>query len=167
MFLVELAGLCSGQRLQNSYVWSAQDENLRRSSLIGRERVIQLLDRVTCDDLDKTIVKAAALKRAVLVQDAEDRDDLFALLHVDDQRAVLVRSGNMSLQSTDTGQRKLLAFRNELDRCDISPRELRFCQSGTYNAVWDKPMFDPACFVPVGADLAQRFASWRAGRAEW
>ena len=49
--------------------------------------MIQLIDRVDCDGLQKSIVKPEAFKKAVLVQDAGSKDDLFALLMVDDKRA--------------------------------------------------------------------------------
>ena len=62
--------------------------------------MIQLIDEVDCDGLQKSVVKPEALKKAVLVQDAQRKEDhLFALLMVDARRTVLVRPGTMSLNS--------------------------------------------------------------------
>ena len=54
--------------------------------------MIQLVDVVECDGLEKSIVKLEAFRRAVLVQDASAKDDLFALVMVDDKRAVLMHN---------------------------------------------------------------------------
>jgi hypothetical protein len=44
--------------------------------------MIQLIDKVDCDALQKSVVRPEAIKRAILVQDAGNKDDLFALLMV-------------------------------------------------------------------------------------
>ncbi len=130
--------------------------------------LIQLIDSVECGDLERSIVKPKALTRAVLVQDAAERDSLFALLFVDERRAVLVRAGNMNFDSTGGGRQQLLRFRNELDRANVSAREFAFCLPGTYSRAWDAPSFDSAWFTDLTfADLVARFVDWRAGRAEW
>ena len=132
--------------------------------------MIQLIDVVECDALDKSIVKLEALKRAVLVQDAQAKDDLFALVMVDDKRAVLVAQGKMSLNATGGGAvLKLQMFRNQLDKSNVRAKELRFCAGGTYaNQVKGSERFDPQCFVdPCFPELVERFTAWRAGRATW
>ncbi len=130
--------------------------------------MIQILDRIDCSDLERSIVKSSAFKRAVLIQDVDERETLFGLLFVDDARAVLVRAGNMNLDAGVGGRNQLLRFRNELDRAGVSSRELRFCAPGTYKAAWNAQTFDPAWLIDESiADLAQRFSAWRAGRAEW
>jgi hypothetical protein len=132
--------------------------------------MIQLIDAVDCDGLQKSIVKPEALKKAVLVQDAQRKDHLFALLMVDAERAVLVRPGTMSLNSvTVSSTLKLQAFRTQLDKADVRGRELRFCAPRTYeDHAANAEQFDPAWFVtPTFPDLVERFAAWRAGRAAW
>ncbi len=132
--------------------------------------MIQLIDVVECDGLEKSIVKLDAFKRAVLVQDAGTKDDLFALVMVDDKRAVLVAQGKMSLNATGGGAvLKLQMFRNQLDKSNVRSKELRFCAGGTYaNQVKGSERFDPQCFVePSFPELVERFAAWRAGRATW
>jgi len=132
--------------------------------------VIQLIDTVECDGLEKSIVKLEAFKRAVLVQDALSREDLFALVMVDDTRAVLVTQGKMSLHATGgSGMLRLQMFRNQLDKSNVRSRELRFCAAGTYDShVKGSDHFDPQSFVePSFPDLVERFAGWRAGRAAW
>jgi hypothetical protein len=133
--------------------------------------MIQLIDTVDCDALHKSIVKPEALRRAVLVQDAGTKDELFALLMVDDRRAVLVSQGSMSLNAKGgSGMLKLQAFRNQIDKsADVRSKELRFCAPGTYKSkVLGSEFFDPQWFVaPTFPDLAERFAGWRAGRATW
>jgi hypothetical protein len=133
-------------------------------------RMIQVVDVVECDGLEKSIVRLDALKRVVLVQDASARDDLFALVMVDERRAVLVAQGKMSLSATSgAALPKLQVFRNQLDKSSVRSRELRFCAPGTYvNHVKGSERFDPQWFVePTFPDLVERFASWRAGRATW
>ena len=132
--------------------------------------MIQLIDEVDCDALHKSIIKPEALKRAVLVQDAQRKDHLFALLMVDARRAVLVRPGTMSLHSvTVNAMLKLQAFRTQLDKADVRGRELRFCAARTYeDRAASADQFDPAWFeAPTFPDLVERFAAWRAGRATW
>ena len=132
--------------------------------------MIQLIDKVDCDGLQKSVVKLEAVKKAVLVQDAGHKDELFALLMVDDKRAVLVTQGAMSLSgSTVTGTLKLQAFRTLLDKADVRAKELRFCAAGTYREkAVNADRFDSAWFVaPTFPELVTRFASWRAGRATW
>ena len=51
---------------------------------------IQIIDTVECDALERSVVKLEAFKKAILVQDAARKDDLFALLLLDETRAVLV-----------------------------------------------------------------------------
>jgi len=136
-----------------------------------RFEMIQLIDIVDCDALHKCIVKPEACRKAVLVQDAGEKNDLFALLMVDDRRAVLVRQGSMNLAvSGGGGMLKLQMFRHQLDKSGIRAKELRFCAPGTYathlNA--DAEHFDPQWFVPASfPDLVDRFTAWRAGRATW
>jgi hypothetical protein len=132
--------------------------------------VIQLIDVVECDGLERSIVKLEALKKAVLVQDERAKDDLFALVMVDDRRAVLVAQGKMSLHATGGGgMLRLQMFRNQLDKSNGRSRELRFCAAGTYDSeLKGADHFDPQCFVePTFPDLVERFAGWRAGRATW
>lgn len=133
--------------------------------------MIRLIDTVDCDALHKSIVKPEALRRAVLVQDAVAKDDLFALLMVDDRRAVLVTQGSMSLNArAGSGMLKLQSFRNQLDKAaDVRSKELRFCEAGAYKArLVGSDVFDPQWFVPATfTDLVERFAGWRAGRATW
>ena len=132
--------------------------------------MIQLIDVVECDGLEKSVVKLEAFKKAMLVQDALSRDDLFALVMVDDTRAVLVAQGKMSLHATGGGgMLRLQMFRNQLDKSNVRSRELRFCAAGTYDSqVKGSDRFDPQSFVePSFPDLVERFAGWRAGRATW
>lgn len=132
--------------------------------------MIQLIDRVDCDGLQKSIVKPEAFKKAVLVQDAAGKDDLFALLMIDDKRAALVAQGAMSLNAVAGGSMlRLQTFRNQLDRADVRIKELRFCAPGTYaEHALGADRFDPEWFVqPSFPDLVERFAAWRAGRATW
>jgi hypothetical protein len=131
--------------------------------------VIQLIDVVECDGLERSVVKLEAFKRAVLVQDAGAKDDLFALVMVDDRRAVLVAQGKMSLHASGGGMLKLQMFRNQLDKSSVRSRELRFCAAGTYDSqVKGSDNFDPKCFAePSFPELVERFAAWRAGRATW
>jgi hypothetical protein len=133
--------------------------------------MIQLIDKVECDVLHKSIVRLDAFKKAVLVQDAAAKDDLFALLFVDDTRATLVSQGSMSLSATSGGGMvKLQTFRNQLDKAaNIRTRELRFCAPGTYGDHLNGAVhFDPQWFVaPTFPELVERFAAWRAGRATW
>jgi len=132
--------------------------------------VIQLIDVVECDGLERSVVKLEAFKRAVLVQDAGAKDDLFALVMVDDKRAVLVAQGKMSLHAAGGGgMLKLQMFRNQLDKSSVRSRELRFCAAGTYDShVKGSDRFDPQHFAePSFPELVERFAAWRAGRATW
>lgn len=132
--------------------------------------VIQLIDVVECDGLERSVVKLEAFKRAMLVQDVSAKDDLFALVMVDDRRAVLVAQGKMSLHATGGGgMLKLQMFRNQLDKSNVRSRELRFCAAGTYDRhVKGSDRFDPQCFAePSLPELVERFAAWRAGRATW
>ena len=132
--------------------------------------MIQIIDVVECDGLERSIVKLDAFKRALLVQDARAKDDLFALVMVDDRRAVLIPQGKMSLSATGGGgMLKLQMFRNQLDKSDVRSRELRFCAAGTYDShVKGSDHFDPQFFTEPGfPDLVERFAGWRAGRATW
>jgi len=136
----------------------------------SRIRVIQIIDVVECDGLDKSVVKLEAFKKAVLVQDARAKDTLFALVMVDDRRAVLVAPGKMSLHATGGGgMLKMQMFRNQLDKSGVRSRELRFCAQGTYeNHVKGSEHFDPQYFVePSFPELVDRFTGWRAGRATW
>ena len=131
--------------------------------------MIQVVDVVECDGLERSIVKLDAFKRVVLVQDASARDDLFALVMIDERRAVLVAQGKMSLSATSgAALPKLQMFRNQLDKSSVRSRELRFCVPGTYaNLVKDSEQFNPQFVEPTFPDLVERFASWRAGRATW
>jgi hypothetical protein len=132
--------------------------------------MIQLIDKVDCDALQRSIVKPEAIKKAILVQDAGNKDELFALLMVSDKRAVLVTQGAMSLNAGTVGSGlKLQTFRTLLDKADIRAKELRFCAPGTYREkAQNAEKFDSAWFVePTFPDLVSRFASWRAGRATW
>ena len=132
--------------------------------------MIQLIDKVDCDALHKSVVKPEAFKQAVLIQDAGTMDHLFALLMVDNTRAVLVTQGNMSLNAAaGGGMHKLQAFRNQLYKAGVRSKELRFCAPGTYteHAVGAE-RFDPAWFVQsTFPELVTRFAAWRAGKATW
>ena len=86
--------------------------------------MIQLIDKVDCDALQKSIVRPEAIKRAVLVQDAGHKDDLFALLMVCDRRAVLVAQGVMSLHAgTVSSTLKMQAFRTLLGEYPGSRKE--------------------------------------------
>lgn len=132
--------------------------------------MIQLIDAVDCDAVHRTIVRPEALRKAVLVQDAGAKDELFALLMVDERRAVLVAQGGMSLNAKGgSAMQKLQVFRNQLDKTDVRAKELRFCAAGTYKAhVVGAERFDPQWFVAATfADLVERFAAWRSGRATW
>jgi len=133
--------------------------------------MIQLIDKVDCDALQKSIVKPEAIKRAVLVQDAGAKDDLFALLMVCDKRAVLVAQGVMSLHAvTVSSTLKMQAFRTMLDKFDVRAKELRFCTPGIYKAksLDTAERFDPEWFVkPTFVELVAKFSAWRAGRAVW
>ncbi|HET7864104.1 MAG TPA: hypothetical protein VFL86_06815 [Burkholderiaceae bacterium] len=133
--------------------------------------MIQLIDKVDCDALQKSIVRPEAIKRAILVQDAGTKDDLFALLMVCDKRAVLVTQGVMSLHAgTVSSKLKMQAFRTLLDKADVRTKELRFCSPGTYKAksLESAEHFDPEWFVkPTFVELVARFSAWRAGRAVW
>jgi hypothetical protein len=132
--------------------------------------MILLIDKVASDALPKSVVKMEAVKRAVLVQDAGQKGDLFALLMVDDRRAVLVAQGALSLGAGTIGHTlKLQTFRSQLDKADVRTRELRFCVPGTYQEkLVQADHFNPEWFVkPTFQDVVTRFALWRAGRANW
>jgi hypothetical protein len=94
--------------------------------------MIRLIDKISSDQLDKCIVKPTAITRVTLVQDADRRDCLFALLMVGDDRAVLVKAGSLNFAAEQGGKLRLHAFRNDLNRFGIGPRELRFCAPGAY-----------------------------------
>jgi len=132
--------------------------------------MIQIIDRIECDAVHRSIVKPEALKKAVLVQDAGAPDHLFALLMIDETRAVLVAEGQMSLHASGgSGMQKLQSFRNQLYKAGVSAHELKFCAAGTFARLGaEDPRFDPAWFVaPTFPDLQTRFAAWRAGKATW
>lgn len=132
--------------------------------------MILLIDKIASDALSKSVVKMEAVKRAVLVQDAGQKSDLFALLMVDERRAVLVVQGNLSLAAGTIGHTlKLQTFRSQLDKADVRSRELRFCAPGIYHEkLTHVDHFDPEWFVkPTFQDVVTRFAGWRAGRANW
>lgn len=132
--------------------------------------MFQIVDRVECDALQRSIVKPEALKKAVLVQDAGNAEQLFALLLIDGMRAVLVPQGSMSLNaSTGSGMQKLQAFRNQLYRAGVSAYELKFCAPGTYEReLAGGEHFNPEWFVEASfAELPARFNTWRAGKATW
>jgi len=132
--------------------------------------MIQLIDKVDCDALNKSIVKPEAFTKAILIQDAGTMDHLFALLMIDRSRAVLVAQGGMRLNATTgSGMLKLQAFRNQLYKAGVRSQELRFCAPSTYSEhLTGAERFDPAWFVePTFADLVTRFAAWRAGNATW
>jgi hypothetical protein len=132
--------------------------------------MIQLIDKVDCDALLKSIVKPEAFTKAVLIQDAGTTDHLFALMMIDKARAVLVIQGSMRLNATTgAGMLKLQAFRNQLYRAGVRAYELRFCAPATYTEhVLGADRFDPAWFVDATfPDLVTRFAAWRAGNATW
>jgi hypothetical protein len=131
--------------------------------------MIRLIDLVECDDLERSVVKMEAFRKALLVQDAGRKDDLFALVLLDETRAVLVAQGKMNLSATSGGPfNKLQAFRVGLDKSGARTRELRFCAAGTYASVASADAFDPKCFVqPTFPEIVERFAGWRAGRANW
>ena len=137
----------------------------------NRFEMIQLIDAVDCDALHKCIVKPEACRKAVLVQDAGEKNDLFALILVDDRRAVLVRQGSMNLAvSGGGGMLKLQMFRHQLDKSGIHAKELRFCAPGIYtmHLAGGAEQFDPQWFVPASfPDVVDRFTAWRAGRATW
>jgi len=133
--------------------------------------MIQLIDKVDCDALHKSIVKPEAFTKAILIQDAGTTDHLFALLMIDKARAVLVAQGGMRLNATTGGgMLKLQAFRNQLYKAGVRSQELRFCAASTYteHLAGGAERFDPAWFVePTFPDLLTRFAAWRAGNATW
>ena len=130
--------------------------------------MIRLIDKISSDQLDECIVKPTAFTRVTLVQDADARDCLFALLMVGDDRAVLVEAGNINFASDAGGNLRLHAFRNDLNKFDIGPRELRFCQPGAYEHAVEAQCFDRAEFVPTTMpDHVERFAAWRSDRADW
>jgi len=132
--------------------------------------MIQIVDRVECDALHRSIVKLEALKRAVLVQDTGTPGHLFALLMVDNSRAVLVAQGKMDLNAkAGIGMQRLQAFRNQLYRTGVSSYELRFCAPGSFDRVTaDSERFDPQWFVEATLpELQSRFEVWRAGKATW
>ena len=132
--------------------------------------MIQLIDKVDCDALHKSIVKSEAFTKAVLIQDAGTMDHLFGLVMIDKTRAVLVTQGSMRLNATaGGGMLKLQAFRNQLYKAGVRSQELKFCAPGTYSEhVLGAERFDPAWFVePTFPDLVTRFAAWRAGNATW
>ena len=146
---------------------------LRRDGAVQQNRfeMILLIDVVDCDALHKCIVRPEACRKAMLVQDAGEKDDLFALLMIDDRRAVLVRQGSMNLAASGGGgMLKLQMFRHQLDKSGIRTKELRFCAPGTYatHLASGAEHFDPQWFVPASfPDLVDRFTAWRAGRATW
>jgi hypothetical protein len=101
--------------------------------------------------LYKSIVRLEVFKKVVLVQDGGAKDDLFALLMVDDKRAVLVAQGSMSLNAPGgSSMLKLQSFRNQLDKApNIRSRELHFCAPGAFTGnVLGSGRFDPQWFVP-------------------
>ena len=139
-----------------------------RSAPSIRNKMIRLIDKIASDQLDKCIVKPTAFTRVTLVQDAESPDCLFALLMVGDDRAVLVDAGNMNFASDHGGKLRLHGFRNELNKFDIGPRELRFCVPGAYARAVNDQRFDRAELVPpTMPDHVERFAAWRSDRADW
>lgn len=132
--------------------------------------MIQIIDRVECDSLHKSVVKPEAFKKVVLVQDAGNPDQLFALVMVDAVRAVLVAQGAMSLNAdAGAGVQKLQAFRNQLYKAGVRSQEFRACVAGTYqDHARLETIFDPAWLsTQTPPDLTARFAAWRAGRATW
>jgi len=133
--------------------------------------MIQIVDRIECENLQRSIVRPEALKKVVLVQDAGTPDHLFALLMVDPARAVLVEQGPMSLSATGgSGMLKLQSFRNQIYKAGVSAQELKFCAPGTYgqHLAAGEQQFDPAWFVPPTLpELAARFLVWRSGKASW
>lgn len=130
--------------------------------------MIRLIDQISSDQLDKCIVKPTAFTRVTLVQDAGARDCLFALLMVGEGRAVLVEAGTMSFASDQLGKSRLHGFRNDLNRFGIGPRELRFCQPGSYARCTDTQCLDREAFVPTTMpEHVERFAAWRSDRADW
>jgi hypothetical protein len=134
-----------------------------------RPDMIKLIDKVECDALERSVVKPDALRRAVLVQDAGAQDRLFALLMIDETRAVLVAQGGMNLAAVGgSAMQKLQAFRNQLYRAGVRSQELRFCVSGAYAQALEQDRFDASWFVaPTFPELVARYQGWRAGKAVW
>jgi hypothetical protein len=131
--------------------------------------MIQVVDTVECGALHRSIVKPEAFKKAVLVQDAETPGHLFALLMIDNARAVLVAQGKMDLHAkAGAGMQKLQTFRNQLYATGVSSYELRFCAPETFDRLTGSAQFDPQWFVDASfPDLQTRFGVWRAGKATW
>jgi len=132
--------------------------------------MIQIVDKIDCDAVHRSIVKPEALKKAVLVQDAGSIESMFSLLMIDATRAVLVAQGGLNLAATSgAGMLKLQSFRNQLYKAGVSAHELKFCAPQTYEGLGaDCRSFDLACFVePSFPELLPRFQAWRAGKATW
>jgi hypothetical protein len=131
--------------------------------------MIQILEALTVNSLDRTFVKHDRFNRAVLVQDIQDLIMLFGLLFVDNtNKAVLLHAGNMSLVSHHGGMMQLEEFRNWLDKNDIRSRELRYCGYKGYESICEAAFIPDGFFVDATIPQIQsRFLAWAAGTAEW
>ncbi len=127
----------------------------------------QIVDSVECGALHRSIVRPEALKKAVLVQDVGTPGHLFALLMIDNSRAVQLTQGKLDLNArAGVGMQKLQAFRNQLYRTSVSSYELRFCEPQTSDRLTSGERFDPQWFVEASfPELLTHIGVWRAGQA--
>ena len=113
--------------------------------------------------LHASTLKPEMVERAILIQDAEDRNRLYALL-VPFKRhlAAMVPAGTFHLDPSHPHRQNLDAFRDWLDAHGIDKRELLFAEPDSYERITTQGVVRSTDFSSrEEGETVQQFNTWR------
>ena len=128
----------------------------------------KVVDISNSTSLDKLIIKTNLIEELILVQHSKKEDTLFGLFLLEDDKVVLIKSGNMSFYSTHGGMMVLKDFRKWLNKNNINKRTLKFTEVDNYQEMLLQINIKKDIFLDNGSEVIKnKFNNWLNGKESW
>ena len=128
----------------------------------------KVVDISNSTSLDKLIIKTNLIEELILVQHSKKENTLFGLFLLEDDKVVLIKSGNMSFYSTQGGMMVLKDFRKWLNKNNINKRTLKFTEVDNYQEMLLQINIKKDIFLDNGSEVIKnKFNNWLNGKESW
>lgn len=114
-------------------------------------------------------IEEELVENIVLIQNTEDKNNLFGIIKINEKEGFLISSGNINFNSTHGGKLALKEFRNWLIKNNLLNKvELIFCTSENCKKIKEDKIYNNTYISnSFDSNTKESFNKWRANEKEW